>query len=135
MLYTINELEGISDICYQMSKSLERKIEKKIWFTQEQRDQLNEMFELLRPAFDTMIENLNKHYYEVTLDKAQENEDAINKLRNKIRKVNYKMVRKGDLKIENGLIFMDILAGFEKIGDHIFRVTESIVIDSGDEQG
>ena len=86
MLSIINDLERIGDVCYQMSKAIERKSDKKVWFTPEQRQNLKEMFDKVDQASDLMVKNLEQDYDLVQLTKANEIEKEINKLRNKIRK-------------------------------------------------
>lgn len=124
----VNDLERIGDIYYQISKTLERKSDEKIWFTPEQRNNLGEMFDLVDKAFDTMINNLNEHSGDVTLDKARDIEHEINEKRDELRKDYLDNLSKSDeLHLRGGLIYNDIFASLEKVGDHIINVSEGVV--------
>lgn len=124
----VNDLERIGDIYFQISKTLERKSEEKIWFTPEQRNNLGEMFDLVDKAFETMINNLNQNSGNVTLDKARDIEQEINQKRDELRKDYLDNLRKSDeLHLRGGLIYNDIFASLEKVGDHIINVSEGVV--------
>lgn len=124
----VNDLERIGDIYYQVSKTLERKSDEKIWFTPEQRNNLGEMFDLVDRAFDIMIENLNEESNKVTLDRAREIESEINSKRDELRKDYLDNLSKSDeLHLRGGLIYNDIFASLEKVGDHIINVSEGVI--------
>ena len=58
MLAITSELERIGDIFFQMSITLKRKEEEKIWFTPEQRSNVKAMLEAVDGAFQVMISEL-----------------------------------------------------------------------------
>ncbi|WP_107037269.1 Na/Pi cotransporter family protein [Brumimicrobium mesophilum] len=124
----VNDLERIGDVFYQVSKSLERKSEDKIWFTPHQRERLAELFDLVDEAFVVMCENLKKHSADVTLDVANEVEKRINQKRDEIRSEYLDALSKDDeVHMKGGIIYNDIFASLEKVGDHIINVSEGIV--------
>jgi phosphate:Na+ symporter len=124
----VNDLERIGDIFYQVSKGLERKSEAKIWFTPHQRERLAEMFDLVDEAFVIMSENLKKHSAEVNLIAANEVEERINNKRDEIRSEYLDALSKDDeVHMKGGIIYNDIFASLEKVGDHIINVSEGIV--------
>ena len=124
----VNDLERIGDVFYQISKSLERKAEDKIWFSPYQRERLAELFDLIDEGFAVMCENLDKHSADVDLTKANEVEERINKKRDEIRSEYLDALSKDDeVHMKGGIIYNDIFASLEKVGDHIINVTEGIV--------
>ena len=126
MLSIVGDLERIGDIYYQMSKGIERKIEKKIWFTPDQRKNILDMFEMVETSLDTMNTNLTSSYSVVSLDKAKEHEVALNKFRKAIRKEHFVSVEKGDYNFDSATIYSDLFNSLEKIGDHTINVSEGI---------
>ena len=128
ILNVCNDLERIGDIYYQMSKTIEQKIEQKIWFNQHQRDRLAEMMALIDEGFTTLIENVSSpHYDEVTKDKAKEIEDKINHQRNLMRQENLENLGTDDYNIKSAMVYNNLFSSLEKIGDHMINVTEAVV--------
>jgi phosphate:Na+ symporter len=121
-----NDLERIGDIFYQMSKTIEKKDENKIWFLPEQRVALIQLFSLVDQAFKIMIQNLNADWKSVSISKANEIEMAINKKRDEMREAHLSNMGSIDFSMEKGMIYNDLFASCEKIGDHIINVSEAI---------
>jgi phosphate:Na+ symporter len=126
MLSIAGDLERVGDILYQMSKSIERKMDEKVWFTPEQRNGLIEMIEVVNNALDVMIKNLKSEYEDVRLDEAIEMESQINRMRDKLRKEQFGVFESGQYDIKSGMIYTDLFSSLEKVGDHIINVTEAI---------
>ena len=129
MISMINDMERIGDICYQMSISVERKNEQKAQFMPDPTASLEEMIVEVNKALQVMNNNLNTNYSQVVLTEADEVEIIINKLRNKLRKNYLQRIEKGEVKIETAMIYNNLIHSLEKVGDHIFNISEAIVGD------
>lgn len=127
LLVVVNHLETIGDIFLQMSKSVDRKIKKKLWFDQQQRDELNEMYQLIIRVMDVMMVNMETPDRELSIVQAVELEKQVNDLRQRLRTRNFKRIEKGKVKFESGLIYNDLLSGYEKIGDNALLVSEALI--------
>lgn len=126
MLNIINDIESVSDSNYSLAKTLRRKRKANIWFNQEIRDNLNYMFELADEAYQIMIHNLEMGYTRLNLGPAYEAEEKINQFRNKLRKQHLKNVEEAKYKYQAGVIYNDLFAEAEKLGDYIINVSEDI---------
>ena len=122
-------MERIGDICYQMSISVERKSEQKAQFMPDPTTSLEEMIAEVTKALQVMNKNLNTNYSQVILTEADEVEIVINKLRNKLRKKYLEKIEKGEVKIQTAMIYNNLIHSLEKVGDHIFNISEAIVGD------
>ena len=126
MLSIIGDLERVGDIFFQMSKSMERKMQERLWFTPEQRQHLMEMITLLENAFTVMQRNLSAEREEVSLDEAVEAEQLINNKRDQLRRAHLKSIEAGDYNVKSGLIYNDLFSSLEKVGDHLINVSEAL---------
>jgi phosphate:Na+ symporter len=125
MLNITTDLERIGDIFYQIGKALERKDNDKTYFTPEQRHGLNKMIASIDKAFEIMNENLNSEYGTINLDKAIQQEKAINKLRDDLRKEHLSQLGTGE-NMDNALLYSNVFSSLEKVGDHIINVSEHV---------
>ncbi len=119
-------MESIGDIYYQMSKSVERKIDKKLYFEERHREALREMNDLVKQSMTLMIGNLHLYPNDISMDEAIELELSINKKRDKFRARNFKHIEKGRVSLDTGLIYMDLINGYEKIADNVIHISQSL---------
>ena len=126
MLSITNDLERIGDIYYQMSKTIERKDENKIYFLPEQRDNLNKMLDVLEKAFAEMNTNLSSEYGHISIENAKKYEREINQIRNDLRKSYLEQAEKGEYKFQPGVMYNNLFSSCEKVGDHIINVSEAV---------
>jgi len=126
MISIINDMERIGDICYQMSIEIDRKKNQNVTFLPEMSTQLDEMVDIVSETLNLMYQNLKTHYTQVSIDEADRLEIIVNKTRNKIRKYYLQRVEKGEIKIQAGMIYINLIHSLEKIGDHVFNITEAI---------
>jgi len=126
-----NDLERIGDIFYQISKTIEKKKEDKIWFNQHQRNRINEILDLIDKGFLIMINNLKTpNYKNVSKSEALKIENQINLLRDEIRIENRKAIEMDEeYNIVSAMVYNNIFSSIEKIGDHLINITEAIVGD------
>ena len=130
MISIINDMERIGDICYQMSISIERKKENKAEFTTESKKSIEVLLGEVQKALNIMNDNLNSEYSQVTLTEANNAENNINNMRNKLRKSYLQKIEKGEMPIQTGMIYNNLIHSLEKLGDHIFNISEAIVGDN-----
>jgi phosphate:Na+ symporter len=133
MLKIIDSMESMGDSIFNIARAIKRakEMKEKEQFTPEMIQKLNEMFSLLDKAFDIMIENLNKHHYDVVNTEANEIENEINTKRNQLRKEHVKDIEADKYSYKIGTLYKDVFSESEKLGDYIHDVTLSI-IDSAD---
>jgi phosphate:Na+ symporter len=127
MLAIISDLERVGDIFYQMSRQLERKHAERLWFTPEQRSNLQELLDLLDSAFAVMQKNIDAEDGQVSIDEALEAEQRINQKRDLLRRAHLKSIESGDYNVKSGLVYNDLFSSCEKIGDHVINVSEALV--------
>jgi phosphate:Na+ symporter len=120
-------IQRIGDIFYQLAKTVEGKMKRKIYFTPEQRNQLNDLIEIVSKAFDEMNRNLNLvSYDEATIGKCYDLEDEINVQRNTMRKFNRENLNNENYNVDAAMVFTNLFSSLERVGDHIVNVNESV---------
>jgi phosphate:Na+ symporter len=127
MLRVVDEIESIGDSCFNIARAMLRARNKKEQFTPEMKENIKTMFSLVDNALDTMIDNLEKHYYNVDGQKTKLIEKKINEYRNKLRKEHVRDIENEKYSYKIGTLYKDIFSESEKMGDYIYDVTMSIV--------
>jgi len=127
MLSIVNDLERVGDICYQMSKAVERKREQNSEFNESQRENMLKIYGAVQDAIDTMVENLGGEYSQVNIRNAELLEVEINNLRDTLRSAHLQSIAKAEYSFESGMFYNDLFSSCEKLGDHIFNVNEAVV--------
>ncbi len=122
----IDNIESVINIAVQMSKIIEDKNSRKLWFTQALRDQLTLIFEFTEESLSNMIVNLNVEYHTVSIDYSFEIEQKINKLREQLIERNNQDILMKEYTYQAGAVYINMLASYEKIGDLAFNVNEII---------
>lgn len=125
-LSVVNHMESIGDVYYQMSRTVEQKIEKKVWFEESQRVDLREMRDLVFESMKLMRATIKLDPSKIDLTQAIALEKSINEKRDLLRAKNFKRVEKRKTSLEAGLIYMDLLSGYEKIADHVIHVSQAL---------
>ncbi len=125
MLSIVNDLERIGDVFFQMSKTLIKKQNDKVYFTPEQRRGLLDMIDLLDQSFAIMNDNLNTEIEGVDLSLANEKESEINEKRNSLRDQHLSDMENKVYPFNSGLMYSDLFNSMERVGDHVINVSEA----------
>ncbi len=126
MMKIIDDMESIGDLIQQMARSIDSKNRNKVWFTQDIRDSLNELFELVARALSIMETNLNREYSQIVPEEAFETEELINNLRDRMRRQHADLLKNDISHHKAGSYFNDLYSMGEKIGDYIVDITEVV---------
>ncbi len=126
ILRIIDNLENIGDICYQISKFQERRIDEKLKISAKLDTNLKTIFQIVMDSLSNMNENLKKNDNKVNIDDAIQLEKKIDEMRNTLRKENLEAIREGkhDFSIAN--YYKGIFYRAERIGDFAYDVSHAI---------
>ncbi|MBU2651663.1 MAG: Na/Pi cotransporter family protein [Bacteroidetes bacterium] len=127
MLNMINEIESMGDACNNMANSIRQKNKQNLYFIQEQRDRLNDMFSLIDEALNLLIQHLNLEYDQVNEKEAISLEEKINELRDRIKEEHIINLKEEKYTYQTGIYYIDLVSQLEKMGDYIINVTQSVV--------
>lgn len=126
MMRIIDDLESIGDACYKLSRLIDSKNQKNLYFIQELRDNCNALFKLTRASLENMVMQLSRQYTESNITEINEIDNAIHKLREKLRQEHVSSIKKEKYSYQTGIIYNDIVRLTERVGDYAFRVSESV---------
>ncbi len=126
MLSVINDLERIGDTLYQLSKLFEKKVNERIWFTPEQRENIGDMLQQIDTMFISTIDLLSNDYQEANIDTIVAQHKGIIDTKIALRKMHLRSIENADYNVKSGLIFADLYTNCEKISDHLLNIAEAV---------
>lgn len=127
MLRVVSEMESIGDACYNLARSINRKLQhSQEDFTDKQYENIDSMFDLDEEALAQMnvIIKFGEQRY-VDINKSYNMEHEINNYRTQLKNQNILDINSQLYDYQIGVYYMDIIAECEKLGDYIINVIES----------
>ncbi|MGB1003795.1 MAG: Na/Pi cotransporter family protein, partial [Salibacteraceae bacterium] len=127
MLGLIHDLENIADIFVSMGRAIMSKNKKKIWFTPGQREKIDELLTLVSESLKIMNENLDKwDISKEDLDRANEVENQVDKMRKKLRKNYLTKIEEGEYNVRGGILYAELFNSCERLADYAENVSEGL---------
>jgi phosphate:Na+ symporter len=125
MIRIINELENISDSCYNLILLSQRRYDKKILFSSKALKQIGPYTLIVKDFLAFNNKHLNGSVSNDDLKKAFKLERKINRYRNNLKKAAQRRLQKGsDVSAE--ILYIDTLSQIERIGDYSLRISRAL---------
>ena len=125
MLREISEIESIGDSCYNIARTLSRRIKGKEDFIPSQYEHMHQMMELTDQALTQMNITLVGHKVDNDANLSFNIENEINNYRNQLKSQNINDVNNHLYTYAIGTMYMDIVQECEKLGDYVVNVVEA----------
>ena len=125
MLREISEIESIGDSCFNIARTLNRRIRGKENFIPSQYEHMHQMMELTDNALTQMNITLVGHKVDNDANLSFNIENEINNYRNQLKSQNINDVNNHLYTYAIGTMYMDIIQECEKLGDYVVNVVEA----------
>ena len=125
MLREISEIESIGDSCFNIARTLNRRIRGKEDFIPSQYEHMHQMMELTDNALTQMNITLVGHKVDNDANLSFNIENEINNYRNQLKSQNINDVNNHLYTYAIGTMYMDIIQECEKLGDYVVNVVEA----------
>jgi phosphate:Na+ symporter len=127
MLGIAHDLENMADIFVSMGGAIMGKNKRKIWFSPDQRVQLDELLGLVRKALETMNTNLAK--WDISpedLEAAVKIEAQIDRMRKRLRKNYLSKIEEGEYNVRGGILYAELFNSSERLADYIENISQGL---------
>ncbi len=125
MLREISEIESIGDSCYNIARTINRRVIDKEDFTTQQYEHIHQMFELTDSALAHMNYMFSHNKENIDVNRSFNIENEINNFRNQLKTQNINDVNSHEYTYAIGTMYMDIIQECEKLGDYVVNVVEA----------
>ncbi len=126
LLHTVNDLERIGDHAVNVVEIAERKMDKKLLFSDLALAEIGQLRREAEQMFDRIIESLEENDIEAAKS-ALVNENNINQMQMDFRRSHVQRMSESICSAETGLVFIDLIDNIEKIGDHLTNIAQAII--------
>lgn len=128
LIHMVNNLERVGDHCENLWRLEQKKLEKKIIYSEMAMGELNEISSHTRNFLAYVVGKMEQGSDLTGVpEQALEMEDKVDDLESGLRNNHITRLNTGECAVLPGLIFIDMLHNFEKIGDHTFNLSEALV--------
>jgi phosphate:Na+ symporter len=125
-LHTINDLERVGDHAVNIVEVAERKIERKLSFSESAVVEAEQLKKEAEQMCDCIIKALEGNDIEAAKS-ALVNEEHLNKMQIDFRRSHVQRMSEGVCLPEAGLIFIDLVDNVEKVGDHLNNIAQGVI--------
>lgn len=125
LLREIDELESIGDSCYNLARTLNRKMKQKEDFTEQQYERIHQMMQLTDNSLTQMNVMLNNYRESLDVNRSFNIENEMNNYRNQLRGQNFIDINEQKYTYAVGTMYMDLINECEKLGDYVVNVVEA----------
>ena len=125
MLQIVSNLERIGDHCESIGKLCKRRNEFNLDFSEEGRKELSLIYHHTKMFLKTVVDAITDTPGDL-MEQVQGFEPRLNAMRKEMRINHMDRLKTYKCDADAGLIFIDLLTSFEKIGDHAYNIAESL---------
>lgn len=126
LIHAINDVERIGDHAENLRDLAEQKIENRLAFSPVALEEIKRMYDEVSKMINCSVNALkNNDSNEAKF--IMEEECQINLMRDRLKNNHTKRLEEGKCNVLSGVVFLDVISNFEKIGDHLNNVAQAVV--------
>ena len=125
MMRQISELESIGDACFNLARTMNRRMQSNQDFTAHQYDELHGMMTLVDGSLTQMNRTLSGRREELDINETFRIENDINSMRNRLKSENIQAINDHQYDYAIGTMYTDLVSECEKLGDYVVNVVEA----------
>lgn len=117
LLHACNDLERVSDHADNIASLATFSMEGDLSYSDQAKEELKVMHRLVHDTMEKAITAYEEHNTELA-DAVLEQEDQIDIMERRLRNSHIKRLNEGRCSPTSGVVFLDIISNFERVGDH-----------------
>ena len=121
-----NNAERIGDSVENIAQAMENIIENQIQFSAIATSDIREISSCVREFLNHVTRGI-KNYEKDFMEISERLENQIDSMRESMRQGHIDRLRSGECTIDQGMVYINLLTHFEKIGDYCYNIAEAVV--------
>jgi phosphate:Na+ symporter len=120
-----NNVERFGDAVENVAELIEEMIEENLQLTTEGMRDYKEIRSQVSKFIELVLRSMQERDRDI-METAQQMEDSIDEMRERMRDNHVSRLRSGTCTVDPGLVFVDMLSNFEKMGDYLYNVSQGV---------
>jgi len=120
-----NNIERIGDSVENIAQAVEGIIDNKLVFSNHAKTDLQKISDQVKAFIDLISTGIQTSAQDI-MEKAEEIENTIDSMREQMRQGHVDRIRSGKCGLDQGLVFINLLTNFEKVGDYCYNIAEAV---------
>ena len=121
----VNNLERIGDATEDIAEFIEQIIERDLFLSEEALKDYDEISREVQDFLSLVVEAMKKGDKAI-MSRARVRESAINRMDESMKENHLSRLQKGVCTVDAGLVFVNILTAFEKIGGFCYNISQTV---------
>jgi phosphate:Na+ symporter len=123
LLRITNNVERAGDSIENLARLVEQMLEQGLEFTDVAKEEYEQISGLVSEFMLKTVDVLNRRLPVMSKEEAGKYENAIDTMRDQMRDDHVNRLRQGQCSVEAGLVFVNMLVNFERIGDYMYNIS------------
>ncbi len=124
LMHSVNDAERIGDHAENLLELAERRAERRLPFSGGADGELSELYGEIEAMFGHVLKLLEEDDHHAA-ERALRCEERINDLSSELGRNHTRRLEKGECTLTSGVVFLDMVANLEKIGDHLTNIAQA----------
>jgi phosphate:Na+ symporter len=117
LLHAANDIERVSDHADNIANLAQEAIDNKVAFSEEAVEELKSMYDMIVEIYSLAIQSVRENDMRL-VSRVKRLETQIDTKEQLLRASHIRRLREGRCNVDAGVIFLDVIINFERIGDH-----------------
>jgi len=123
LLHAANDIERVSDHADNIAGLAQIAIDENIAFADDALSELSSMYDLVQTVFETAVRSVREDDRSL-VPQVKRLENEIDAMEKTLRMAHITRLKEGRCTAESGVIYLDIISNFERIGDHANNISD-----------
>jgi phosphate:Na+ symporter len=128
LLHSVNDIERIGDHATNLAEAAQTKIDGRLPFTDSALEELVQLRDEVHRMFDLVVLALAQSDMNAARS-AVRCEDRLNAMEKAFRQSHLRRLSEGECDFNSGLVFVDCVCNYEKVGDHLVNAAQAVLGD------
>ncbi len=133
LFHVVNDIERIGDHAENLADSARNRMTENIVFSEESMQELRQMSDKVNTILEYSID-MFAHSTKIHLQDIMDLENEIDLMERQFQKNHVERLTKNECSAASGMVFSDVMSGFERVADHATNIAYALLTEAPEEE-